>query len=474
LTEDFMKLHRAWLAIICAAPFALVSPSRGWSQSQSPEPKIAEPELRPRDVVSSFNPRRTRVVDVVERIKGAVVNIHSQRTVRSHGADDLFTLTPSQGRVNGMGSGIIIDPRGYIVTNYHVIDDVSAIRVRLGDRSAYTATIVARDNEADLALLKIDAARPLPIMPLGTSSDLLVGETVLAVGNAYGYEHTVTAGIVSAIKRDVNLNKELSYRDLIQTDASINPGNSGGPLVNINGELIGVNVAIRAGAQGIGFAIPVDTMVRVVADMMSIRKRNGTWHGLACRDRLEPAGPGLARRVVVDRVDTAGPASRAGLRPGDVIVQVGNVPVASTIDVERGMLDKAAGERVPVIVRRAGVEKRSELVLQTADRSFPAAAEMVWTKLGLRLSPVNADAVASIHGKLHGGLAVAAVNRDSLAAKAGMQQGDILVGLHHWETLTVDNIAFVLNHPDLASFQPLCFYIIRSGQLRRGWFPQGE
>src|SRR6202040_1196844 len=172
----------------------------------------------------------------------------------------LFALTPSQNRVNGMGTGIIIDPRGYIVTNQHVVEDVNVIRIRLSDGTSQSATVIARSQEADLALLKIDVPRPLPTMPLGTSSDLMVGETVIAIGNAYGYEHTVTVGIISAIKRDVTLNKEVSYKALIQTDASINPGNSGGPLLNINGDLIGVNVAIRAGAQGIWIAIPVDAM----------------------------------------------------------------------------------------------------------------------------------------------------------------------------------------------------------------------
>src|SRR5262249_402724 len=201
-----------------------------FGQSQSPEPRLASPETRPTQPRRSFNVRRTPVVDVVERIRAAVVNIHSERTVRGPATDDMLALIPSQNRVNRIGTGIIIDPRGYIVTNNHVVEDVNAIRVRLGDRSAHTAVVIARDGDADLALLKIDTTRPLPVMPLGTSSDIMVGETVVAIGNAYGYEHTVSVGVVSAIKRDVNLNKELSYHDLIQTDASINPGNSGGPL----------------------------------------------------------------------------------------------------------------------------------------------------------------------------------------------------------------------------------------------------
>jgi serine protease Do len=464
-----MRPHRATLLTLCCLSLSLAPFPRTFGQGDGPGPSLAEDGGKAR---AAANPRRTPVVEAVERVKGAVVNIHSERALRGAGSADLFPQVAPPGRINGMGTGIIIDPRGYIVTNFHVIEDVSLIRVRLSDRSSHRAQVLARDPESDLALLKIDTPRPLQVMPLGTSSDVLVGETVVAIGNAYGYEHTVSAGVVSAVKRDVNLTKELSYKDLIQTDACINPGNSGGPLLNINGDLIGVNVAIRAGAQGIGFAIPVDTVVRVVADMMSARKRGGVWHGLVCRDRLEPARASLVRRVVVDRAEASGPADRAGLRPGDVLVQVGDVPVASSIDVERALLDRAAGDAVPVVVRRGGAEKRLELVLQAADRVDLVPAELVWRKLGLRLAPVPAETVAGVNRQLHGGLSVVSVNGDGAAGKAGIQRGDILVGLHHWETLTVDNVAFVLNHPDLASFSPLGFYVIRSGQLRRGWFPQ--
>jgi serine protease Do len=160
------------------------------------------------------------------------------------------------------------------------------------------------------------------------------------------------------------------------------------------------------------------------------------------------------------------------LQRGDVIIQVGKVVVTSTIDVERGVLDRAVGDKVPVLVRRGNLEKHFELVLQSAERATPPPAELVWRKLGLRLAAVDPEAVAQVNGQLHGGLAVTAVSADGTAAKAGIQRGDILVGLHHWETLSVDNVAFVLKHPDLASFNPLCFYIIRSGQVRRGWFQQ--
>jgi serine protease Do len=383
-------------------------------------------------------------------------------------------VTATQSRINGMGTGIIIDPRGYIVTNHHVVEDVNIIRVRLSDGTAQNALVLARSHEADLALLKIDVGRPLQVMPLGTAQDLMVGESVVAIGNPFGYEHTVSVGVVSAIKRDVNLNKEMSYKSLIQTDASINPGNSGGPLLNINGELVGVNVAIRAGAQGIGFAIPVDQMIRVVADMLRARRRQGAYDGLVCRDRLDQTADGATRTVLVERVEPNSPAAAAGLRKGDVVAQVGDVRVACSYDVERGLLDRQQGEHVPLVVRRQTAEQKLELVLQAAARGRTGGAVLVWRKLGLRLGSVDPEVVSRVNRQLHGGLEVTSVEPDSAAARAGIRRGDILVGLHQWETLTLDNVAYVLSHPDLASFNPLSFHIVRGGQIRRGWVQQVE
>jgi serine protease Do len=431
---------------------------------------------------AAYPARRTPVVDVVQRVKAAVVNIHSERTLQS--APDGADLSTPPGRVNGMGTGIIIDPRGYVVTNHHVVEDVSLLRVRLADGAAVSARVVARDPEHDLALLKIDAGKPLPTVPLGTAQDLMVGETVVAIGNAYGYEHSVTVGVVSAVKRDVALNKEVSYKSLIQTDASINPGNSGGPLLNVHGELVGVNVAIRAGAQGIGFAIPVDNMLRAAADMLSVRRRTGAWHGLVGRDEVilpgssgvEAASAGnpkvLTRRLVVERAEAGSPAAQAGLARDDVVQRVNDQPVACALDVERALLEARPGDRVPVLVRRKGADQRVELVLASADRAAPVPADVVWRKLGLRLAPVSSDLVTRANPQLRGGLAVSEVRGDGAAAKAGIQRGDVLVGLHQWEMLSVENVLFVLNHGDLASFNPLRFYIIRTGQVHRGWIQQ--
>jgi serine protease Do len=503
----------ACLLVLGCALLPLRAESLGPVPAARPPGPVAAAGL---PVSRSWNIRQTPVVDVVRRVRGAVVNIHSERNAQGTRVDDLFNLSPSQNRVNGMGTGVVIDPRGFILTNHHVVDEVQTLRVRLSDGTTYPARILCRDSEFDLALLKIEPDRPLPTMLLGTSSDLMPGETVIAIGNAYGYEHSVTVGVVSAVARDVTLNKEISYKGLIQTDASINPGNSGGPLLNVYGELIGVNVAIRAGAQGIGFALPVDSVARVAAALLAHAGSNpGTERrvayaarpagarlatGLVVRDEVQPHADAVvpasgelppARRAVVESVEPDSPAARAGIRVGDQIVQVDAVACSCALDVERALLDQhgrlRTGERVGVRVRRGGTELRVELAVEarepaeTARAEEPAAsaplteagrpAEVVWRRLGLRVQGVGADSVSTGHPQLRGGLLIVEVREGSTADRAGLKSNDVLVGLHQWEMLTLDNVVYVLNHPDLATFQPLRFYILRAGQVHRGWLP---
>jgi serine protease Do len=465
-----MRLHPFWMFGLATVFVVLGELARSPAQEAASRATHVIPDRRERDVppLKLTSARRSPIVAVVQRVKDSVVNIQSERTIRSPGSNEFHMFSPSNGRVNGMGTGIIIDARGYIITNHHVIEDVNVIRVRLCDGTAQSAQVVARNPEMDLAILKIDTGRPLPVIPLGTAADLMVGETVVAVGNAYGYEHTVSVGIVSAVKRDVSLNKEMSYKALIQTDASINPGNSGGPLLNIHGDLIGVNVAIRAGAQGIGFAIPVDAVIRVAADMMRQRRKNSSYDGLLYHDRLEPGEDGLVRHVVVDYAELGSPAAQAGVKKGDVLVQIGEVRVQCSFDVEFGLLNRQAGDAVPLVVRRGDKEKRIEVALSTPNRNRPHLAELIWAKLGLRLKPLAAESVAEANAQLHGGLEVTAIDHDGLAARAGIRRGDILVGLHQYETVNLDNVAYVLGHPDLASFNPMYFFIVRNGQVRKG------
>lgn len=424
------------------------------------------------DRVVTPGKRKDQVVDVYDKVKSAVVNIHSERTVNS-AADDPFTRQPVQPqRVNGMGTGIVLDPRGYVLTNYHVVDDVHSLRIRLHDGTGHAARVLATDKEADLALIKIDPARPLPVIPFGTSSDLMVGESVIAIGNAYGYEHSVTDGRVSFKGRDVSLNKDMGYKGLIQTSAPINPGNSGGPLLNIMGEVVGVNVAIRAGAQNIGFALPADFVIGRAAALVA-RGRGGVRHGLLLKDTVarEAVESGAKRAVVVEGVEPNSPAAAAGVKAGDVIAAVDDIDVLTSIDVERGLIDKAAGAKVPLKVTRDKVGVTLELNFQGVAKIAAAlpAGEVVWRKLGLKVSPVEAGAVTKANPQLHGGLLVTEVAAGGVAAGSGIQKGDVLVGLHTWETLTIDNVQFVLNHKDFATFLPLKFYVARDGKLRDGW-----
>jgi serine protease Do len=443
---------------------------------------------RPTPPVSrSWSLRQTPVVEVVKRVRDAVVNIHSERNVSLPGADD--ASSNSHSRVNGMGTGILIDPRGYIITNQHVVEGVAVIRIRLADGTTANARLLARDTECDLALLKIDVDRPLATLPLGTTRDLMQGETVIAIGNAYGYEHSVTVGVVSYVGRDVSLNKEVSYKALIQTDASINPGNSGGPLLNVHGELIGVNVAIRAGAQGIGFAIPADTMIRVAARMLAWRAPQGSAHsrlGLTVRDEVRLAAPEAAmgetaglRSVVVDRLDMASPAARAGLQRGDVLLAAGDAPLFSSLDLERALFDRSPNERIVFRYRRNGQEKTAEVTLDAGrgagiETAAGGAGDLIWQKLGLRMRPVNADAVRRSYPQFRGGLLVTEVRADSPAERSGVQRGDILVGLHKWEMLSNDSVQYVLTQPDVPAWQPLKFYVLRNDQVKDGKFQLGE
>ena len=203
--------------------------------------------------------RNTPIVQAIQKAESAVVNIQGNKTITNSSASG----QPTRQEVNGMGTGVIIDRRGYIVTNYHVVDDVARIEVTLADGTTAIAKLINYDPVTDLALIKIKTDRDLPVIRVGASESLLRGETVIAIGNPFGYQNSVTVGIISALHRDIPVNGSQQYNDLIQTNADINPGNSGGPLLNIDGEVIGINVAVRVGAQGIGFAIPMDTAVEV-------------------------------------------------------------------------------------------------------------------------------------------------------------------------------------------------------------------
>ena len=399
--------------------------------------------------------RRTAIVRAIESQRDSVVNIHGQKVI---GGDE-----GGEGevrRVNGMGTGVVVDPRGYAVTNFHVVEGVRRIEVTLASGKTTSARLVSHDPRTDLAVIKIETDDCLPVATIGTSSDLMIGETVLALGNAYGYEHTVTRGIISALHRDVEVSRTQRYDDLIQTDASINPGNSGGPLLNIDGEVIGINVAVRAGAQGIGFAIPVDRVLDVVSRLLSVERIDHTWHGLVVR--------GADRGAVVEAVHRQSPAETVGVRAGDLITRIGDVEVSHQLDIERALIGRKVGDTVPVTVVRAGASERIDLSLAEVRRDAESLDDRCWAEIGVRLQPLPTAKVQKLQARYRGGMLVTAVRDDGPAQEQGIQEGDILVGLHVWETIAPENVSYILDKVVEEHLNPLKFYVLRGRETLFG------
>jgi serine protease Do len=320
-----------------------------------------------------------------------------------------------------------------------------------------------------LAIIKIDSKKDFPAITLGTSSDLMPGEDVIAVGNAYGYENTVTHGIISSLHRSVQVSNEQFYEDLIQTDASINPGNSGGPLLNIDGEMIGINVAVRAGAQGIGFAIPVDKAMSIAANLLGNRNNNQFWHGVILAPDKNTIG---SEGVTVATVDPKSPAAAAGVQAGDTITKVGGQEVNRRLDFQRAMLDRKSGDRLDFSVKRGSEQILSSLVLGDLPESVKSPMQPAWELLGLELQPIPTEQFKTVNQtRYRGGLMVTAVRPNSPAAKQELREGDVLVGMHVWETISMENISYILKRPDFASLSPVKFFILRGDETLYGYLP---
>lgn len=425
--------------------------------------------------------RETPEVCAVRRALPSVGNIHTEKSANPNSQNNIFSSEKGR-KINGMGTGIVVDERGYMVTNYHVIADVDTIRVEFHDKSSYLARRINVDRENDLALIKIDPLHPLKVMPSGTSSDLMLCEKVIAIGNAFGYQSTVTVGYISSLGRDVDANDTQFYRNLIQTDAAINPGNSGGPLVNLMGEVIGINVAIRAQAQKIGFAIPIDDARKIIAKLMSVEQLDRTYHGLVAKD----VKSGETRMLVVDSVQPDSPAALAGLKTGDVIVKAGMVDITDSVDLERAFLGHPVGDKIEISVKRNEKLESASLALAAytggrvnlnqevavTPRSISTADdERFWQQLGVKMTVLPPSQKGLLPSKYRGGMRITDVRTDGPAAANGIQKGDILVGLDKWETLSVDNLNWILKEQ-----QPLGdgqvsvkFYVVRGHEIRYGY-----
>jgi serine protease Do len=408
--------------------------------------------------------RNSPIVKAVHDAEPSVVNIHGRKTVRAEAAS--YGTSEPVRQVNGMGTGVVIDSRGYILTNYHVVEGVSNIQVSLADGKNVIARLISHDPKTDLAVIKIDTKDPMSVIQFGTSCDLMKGEPVIAIGNAYGYEHTVTRGIISALHRNVQVSDEQKYNDLIQADASINPGNSGGPLLNIDGEVIGLNVAVRVGAQGIGCAIPIDEALEVAARLMSTERIEQTTHGIVGKTIAEP---GQTRFVATSvRADT--PAGKAGLKAGDVVTAICGRPVSRGLDVELALLGARANQDLDVEVLRDGQPASLQLAVMPLTRTTsakPVLADRSWTALGLKLSVMDQAEFGRLNTRYRGGLTVLDVRPGSPAAQQGIRRGDVLVGMHVWETISLENIAYILERDDLSK-ESIVFYIVRGSETLYG------
>ena len=389
--------------------------------------------------------RESPVVRAVRKISPAVVNISSSYEVRKRanpfsgfGMDPFFEeffkdfFDPRferRRKSTSLGSGVIIDgKRGFILTNAHVIERSGNIKVVLEDEREFEAKIVGSDPDSDLAVLQIDSPTRLPSIEMGSSDDLMIGETVIAIGNPFGFSHTVTTGVISAVNRSIRSEQRV-FLDFIQIDASINPGNSGGPLLNINGDLIGINTAIYAKAQGIGFAIPINKAKKIISDLIQFGEVIQTWIGITVQNLDKKlAGylkvPGK-KGVMVKALEPDSPASRAGLQEGDIILAIGNKKIASVQDYGSVKKTYAAGDTLKAQIWRNG---KTETV-RIKSRVFPVemAEDLALRLMGIRVEDLTPKNRRNYRIQVRQGVVISEIDGRSDLARIGARPGDVIL-----------------------------------------------
>ena len=341
---------------------------------------------------------------------------------------------------------MIIDADGHIVTNNHVVGEASEVEVRLSDQTKFIAQVIGKDPDTDLAVLKVTSDRPLPSASFGDSSTVKVGQWVLAVGNPFGLDRTVTLGVVSGIGREnINLSR---YENFIQTDASINPGNSGGPLFNLHGEVIGINTAIINFAQGIGFAIPSNMAKQVIQQLLARGKVVRGWLGVGIQpvtaDLAAKFGVNEGEGVLVNEVFERDPAALAGIKPGDIITKVDGKPVDTPNKLSRLVAGLTPGATTDIEVVRDG--KRLTLGVSLSERREsvivaavpPSRAE---AKLGIDVQDLSAELAEKFKLKDNKGVLIAKVEPGSLAQAEGLREGDLIKEVNRSEVATVSEFS---------------------------------
>jgi serine protease Do len=377
--------------------------------------------------------RQNTTVRVVKEVGPSVVNITTERIVASRnpfprGANPFFDsffrdfFEPRLPEtIQSLGSGVLIDADRHILTNEHVVGHASRIRVSLADGTEFDATLVGADPNNDIAVLKVDTDKRLPWLEPGRSNDLMVGESVIAIGNPFGLSNTVTTGVISALNRSIRT-EDFVYHGFLQTDASINPGNSGGPLVNTEGELIAINTAVYGGAQGIGFAIPIDTAKRVVDELIEHGEVTPTWLGLDFQD-LDPrlaAAMDLPQNLsgtLINRIIEDSPARRADLRRGDVVTRLDGRTIESARSFYEMLKISVAGQDLQIEFWRDGRLRTVRVKLE--ELPLRQVTRVVAEKLGLELRPNKGR-----------GYTVGSVREGSGAARIGIARGDLVLAIN--------------------------------------------
>ncbi len=407
---------------------------------------------------------------LAEKASPAVVNIRTVKTIKGGGRvfrhfkkgpfgeddpmRDFFDRFFGEDRQRNftqrsLGSGFIIEQEGYIVTNNHVIENADKIEVILNDEKEFDAEIVGRDPNTDLALIKIKSERNLPVLKFGDSDTIQVGQWVVAIGNPFGLEQTVTAGIISAKGRVIGSGP---YDDFLQTDASINPGNSGGPLLNMKGEVIGINTAIVAGGQGIGFAIPVNLAKGIIKQLRSTGEVTRGWLGVSIQDISKEVAAyyGIEEKkgVLVIAVFPGDPADIAGIQPRDIILSVNGKKVGTSRELTSLIANIGVDDTAKVKAWRNGKTKTFEVKIAKRDEKKIIAKgtnKEHKDELGMRVTALTPELAKRFNIKEDKGVIVVAVEADSKAAEAGVRTRDIIKEINRKDVLTVDDFNKAIN-----------------------------
>ena len=456
-------------SILLLAGLLLLAFPPGVGAQQSQDPKAAL-----RAMEDAF-------VAVVQHVMPAVVNVsttpgkeagpegpRTEERFREFFGPEFFERffrgRPPREQARSSGSGVIVDPAGYILTNNHVVENAADIQVRLSDQRRFPAKLVGRDPKTDLAVLKIEAPAPLPVAELGDSDRLRIGQWAIAIGNPFGLDRTVTLGIISATGR-MRLGVS-QFENFIQTDASINPGNSGGPLLNLDGKVVGINTAIVATGQGIGFSIPINMAKEVMAQLIKGGRVVRGWLGIVIQDLSDElaAGFGVAPRsgVLVADVMKDSPAEAAGLRAGDIVVEFGGQATREVPELQRRVAATPPGQPVPLTVVREKKQERLTVKLgEMPGEETLVAAAPTREGWGLRVAPLTPELAQRYDLTVREGVVVTEVAPGSPAESAGIRPGDAILEVNRQPVRTIEAFQQALARVKPAEGVPV--YLQRGG-----------